>query len=170
MKRSFKTWIILATVVTFILFTGQAFAKDTTIKVSLWDKGPMSMNMLGNGPQMGMMMGNTRGNMPMAPMGITVSTHKVKAGKVTFSVTNTSTALVHEMIVAPVKDEKAALPYDKATLKVDEEAAGHLGEVSELAPGKSGTLAIDLKPGKYILYCNIPGHYVLGMWTLITVN
>ena len=27
-----------------------------------------------------------------------------------------------------------------------------------------------LKPGLYILYCNIPGHYVLGMWTLMTVT
>jgi uncharacterized cupredoxin-like copper-binding protein len=27
-----------------------------------------------------------------------------------------------------------------------------------------------LKPGRYILYCNIPGHYALGMWTLLTVK
>jgi len=42
--------------------------------------------------------------------------------------------------------------------------------VSELAPGKSGVLRIALKPGKYILYCNAPGHYALGMWTEITVT
>jgi uncharacterized cupredoxin-like copper-binding protein len=54
--------------------------------------------------------------------------------------------------------------------KVDEEGSVHLGEVSELDPGKSGTLTVDVKPGKYILYCNITGHYMSGMWTLIDVR
>ena len=35
-----------------------------------------------------------------------------------------------------------------------------LGEVSELDPGKSGTLTLTIKPGKYLLVCNVPGHYV----------
>jgi uncharacterized cupredoxin-like copper-binding protein len=53
---------------------------------------------------------------------------------------------------------------------VDEDAAGHLGEVSELDPGASGTLTIDLKPGKYVLFCNLPAHFMNGMWTEITVQ
>ena len=28
----------------------------------------------------------------------------------------------------------------------------------------------DLKPGRYMLYCNLPGHYMAGMWTLLEVT
>jgi uncharacterized cupredoxin-like copper-binding protein len=53
---------------------------------------------------------------------------------------------------------------------VDEERAGHLGEVSELEPGKTGALRLDLKPGNYLLFCNIPGHFMAGMWTSFTIK
>jgi uncharacterized cupredoxin-like copper-binding protein len=32
-------------------------------------------------------------------------------------------------------------------------------KVSELDPGASGTPAVVLKPGKYLLICNVAGHY-----------
>lgn len=147
-----------------------ALARTAVIKVSLWDKGAMSMNMLGHGPMMGMGMGTPGTRMPMGPMGITASTHTVNAGAVTFEVSNMSKTMVHEMVISPIKDANTPLPYIEAANKVDEDAAGHLGEVAELEPGKKGALTLTLKPGQYILYCNIPGHYVLGMWTLVTVK
>lgn len=168
LNLSHRSWAALATTLFLALPAGQAIAKGSVIKVSLWDMGAMPMNMHDKGS--GMMMDRAEGNRPMGHMGITVSTHTVKAGKVTFNVENASRELVHEMVLSPVKHEKAALPYDKEARKVNEDAAGHLGEVEELEPGKRGALTIDLKPGKYILYCNIAGHYMTGMWTLITVK
>lgn len=165
-----RTVVTLAAAVALAMSAGQTFAKGSVIEVSLWDKGAMSMNMLGKGPWMGMMMGNHGAGMPMGPMGISVSARTVKAGEVTFAVTNSSMEMVHEMVVSPIKDEKAELPYDSVAQKVDEDAAGSLGEVADLDPGKRGALTIDLKPGTYILYCNIAGHYALGMWTLVTVK
>lgn len=165
-----KRGLALVSTLALALLTGPAFAAGSLVKVSLWDKGAQSMAMAAKGPMMGMAMGEAGGKMPMAPMGIKVSTHDVKAGAVTFTVHNASTQLVHEMVLSPVKDAATALPYDKNGQKVDEDAAGHLGEVAELAPGKGGSLTVDLKPGRYILYCNIPDHYVLGMWTLINVK
>ena len=85
------------------------------------------------------------------------------AGKVTFEVTNASKDIVHEMIVSPVPAGGKMLPYLADEKNVDEDAAGHLGEVSELDPGKAGTLTLDLKPGKYVLFCNIPSHFMNGM-------
>jgi uncharacterized cupredoxin-like copper-binding protein len=149
---------------------GHALARTSVIKVSLWDKGAMSMNMLGQGPMMGMGMGTPGTRMPMGPMGITVSTRTVKAGEVTFEVSNASRTMVHEMVIASIKDANTPLPYIEADNKVDEDAAGRLGEVAELDPGKKGALTLTLKPGQYVLYCNIPGHYILGMWTLVTVK
>lgn len=170
LNLSHRSWVALVTTLFLALPASQAIAKGSVIKVSLWDKGAMSMNMHGKGSGMAMMMDQTGATRPMGPMGITVSTHTVKAGKVTFAVENVSRELVHEMVLSPVKDGKTALPYDSVAMKVDEDAAGQLGEVEEMKPGERGALTIDLKPGKYILYCNIAGHYMKGMWTLITVK
>ena len=156
-----------------LMLSTPSFA-GTVLTVKLWDKGPHSMDMLGKGMMGGMgMMGGTGmmgGGGAGATMGIDVATHTIPAGEVTFEVTNVSTDMVHEMVISPVKGENQPLPYDKSAQMVDEDAAGHLGEVAELEPGQSGALRITLKPGKYILYCNIPGHYVLGMWTVIDVG
>jgi uncharacterized cupredoxin-like copper-binding protein len=125
---------------------------------------------MGMGMQGGTPMGAPGQRMPMAHMGIKVSSRTVPAGLVRFDVRNDSKVMEHEMVVAPIKDTKTPLPYNQAENKVDEDAAGNLGEVAELEPGKSGGLKLNLKRGRYILYCNVAGHYALGMWTVLTVT
>lgn len=138
-----------------------AFA-GTTVNVSLWDNPDMDMAM-GLGRGMG-------GNMAMANMHIKIDQTEVPAGDVTFSVVNDSKGIIHEMIVAPLPAPGEPLPYDAGSGRVEEEVAGSRGEVSELEPGQKGALTVDLKPGQYILFCNIAGHYAAGMWTVITVT
>ena len=151
-----------------VALSGASFAAETsTVKVSLWDKGPDSATPDDAHP---MGMGSVGANMAMAMLGVKADVKTVHAGTVTFKVTNASKDIIHEMILSPVAADGAALPYSSADYKVIEDAAGHLGEVSEMDPGKTGTLTIDLKPGKYILYCNIPAHFMNGMWTEITVT
>lgn len=136
-----------------------------TVHVKLWDKGDqvdMSKNLgLGLG---------LKGDMSKATMGIDVDRKQVPAGKVTFVVRNAATSMIHEMLVAPIAGPDAKLPYVDGDVRVDEEGSRDLGEVSELDAGKSGALTLDLKPGLYILFCNIPGHYMSGMWTTIEVR
>jgi uncharacterized cupredoxin-like copper-binding protein len=140
-------------------------AAGTVVSVSLWDKGAtMEMPTDLGFPAAGK-------DMSKVTMGIAVSTDAVKAGEVTFEVLNSSKEIVHEVIVARLKDASTPLPYLAGDAKVDEDKAGvHLGEVSELDPGKTGALRLDLKPGIYLLYCDIPNHYMAGMWTLFTVK
>ena len=42
--------------------------------------------------------------------------------------------------------------------------------MAELQPGKGGHLTLDRTPGRCMLYCNIPGHFIGGMWTVLTVT
>lgn len=142
-----------------------AFA-DSTVNITLWDKGPDSATPDDAHP-MGM---GAKADMAMAMLGVKADVTTVPAGKVTFVVTNGSKDIVHEMIVSPAPADGKLMPYMADMLKVDEDGAGHLGEVSELEPGKGGALTLDLKPGKYVLFCNIPAHFMNGMWTEITVN
>ncbi len=151
-----------------VLLAGTSAYADATIKVSLWDKGPDSMVM--DDAHMAMMGKIDMSMMKMAMMGVKLDQVSVPAGKITFDVTNDSKDMVHEMMVSPVPDGTTELPYVADENRVDEEKAGHLGEVSELDPGKGGSLTVDLTPGNYIVYCNIPGHFIDGMWTMLTVT
>ncbi len=146
------------------LLVGPALA-DTTVNVELWDRGGM-MDMSG---KVNWGMGGHR-NPAMAAMGVKIDKAAVPAGKVSFEVKNSSKETIHEMIVAPIASRDVTLPFIAKENRVDEDAAGHLGEVSELDPGKSGALTLDLKPGLYVLFCNVPGHFMSGMWTVVEVK
>ena len=119
----------------------------------------------GYGPGYGMM-----GRGMMGGMSVRTNVTSVKAGKVTFDVTNLSRSIVHEMIVVAVENPNAPLPYDYNTGQIPEKQVKMLGETEEMEPNAEKTIALDLKPGTYLLICNVPGHYAAGMWTPLTVT
>jgi len=103
-----------------------------------------------------------------AHMRIVLDRDTIKPGRVTFHAENQSKKLVHEVIVA--RDDGAKeLPIDAKHARVIESRVRRLGEIADLAPGKSGKLTLTLKPGTYLLFCNEPGHYQDGMFTRLTV-
>ncbi len=56
--------------------------------------------------------------------------------------------------------------------QVDESQSGMaIGRIakSELGPGESASGIFDLAPGKYVLFCNLRGHYTNGMHTTFEV-
>jgi len=136
----------------------------TVVNVELWDKGA-SMEMA-----QGLAYGTPGVDLSKATMGIKATPASAPAGIVSFKVTNTSKDTVHEMIVMYLDDPTKPLPYIDGDKRVDEDKAGDKGEVSELDPGKSGSLTVALKPGKYLLICNVAGHYAAGMWTPFEVT
>ena len=141
---------VLATASMLLMLTGtQVVLADTTVNVSLEDA-------------------SEGGN--LAGMKMTASPDTVKAGRITFRATNKSQALVHEVIVVRPRTHDAVLPYDEKQGEVIEKRITDLGEVSDLSPGKSGSLTVQLKPGQYLLICNQPNHYKAGMWTKFTVT
>jgi len=73
------------------------------------------------------------------------------------------------MTISPIADRSKELPYLVDKKMVNEDSAGITARLKELRPHDSGSVTVDMKPGLYILYCNIAGHYVMGMWTTVTV-
>ncbi len=144
-------------------FSGTATA-STLVNVSLWDKGA-EMTMPTDQAYLSPTLDTAK-----ATMGIKVDRDTAKAGVVTFKVKNDLKDTIHEMIVMYMADPSQPLPYIDAEQRVDEDKAGDKGEVSELDPGKSGSLTVNLQPGKYLLICNVPGHFAAGMWTELTVE
>ena len=96
---------------------------------------------------------------------MTVTPDSVPAGAVTFTATNTGDH-EHEMVV--LKTDEAADALTVTDGKVSEDAS--VGEVSETPAGKTGTLTVNLEPGKYVLVCNIKKHYERHMYAPFTVT
>lgn len=94
----------------------------------------------------------------------------VPAGGVTFEATNKGT-IDHEFVV--FKTEKAADALTLSGASVDEAAAGQtkVDEIAEFSPGTTKELKLNnLEPGKYVLICNVPGHYQQGVRAAFTVS
>lgn len=149
-----------------LAFNGAVFA-ETIVNASLWDKGPASMEMMDNMAPMGMAMAGAK--MDMATMGITTSLQELPAGEATFNMINESQEFYHSMAISPIADQAVELPYLTERMMIDEEALGPVSRGKELRPHASGTMKVELTPGTYVLYCNIAGHYMMGMWTVVTV-
>ncbi len=70
----------------------------------------------------------------------------------------------HELLVARVGGS-ATLPLRSDGLTVDEERiqAAEVGSLEPGAPGARRQLNLRLAPGRYVLFCNMSGHYLGGM-------
>lgn len=89
---------------------------------------------------------------------VMTSKARVPAGRVAFLVRNPGKA-VHNLVVIPSKAPPLGLPMQGA--KASEK--GSLGKTPMLKPGGSKTLVLTLKKGRYLLICNVAGHYMAGM-------
>lgn len=92
----------------------------------------------------------------------------VNAGAVTIDAPNVGAA-PHELVVAKTDLDPAKLPTTSDG-SVDEEALDVPGEVAEVEAGATGTATVDLEAGKYVMFCNLPGHYEGGMYGSVTVD
>jgi uncharacterized cupredoxin-like copper-binding protein len=95
----------------------------------------------------------------------------VPAGTVSFLVRNQGPT-THEVIVVRTDLAPDKLPLQPDGLTVDEEKRGvdFLEEVEGLDIDDRETLILDLAPGRYVLYCNLEGHYLGGMYEALTVR
>ena len=85
----------------------------------------------------------------------------VPSGKITFNVKNAGT-MVHEVVVLKTNvaaDKIAPDPDEPGKMSED----GSQGESGDLDPTQTKTFTLDLEPGNYVLICNQPAHYLLGM-------
>jgi uncharacterized cupredoxin-like copper-binding protein len=95
---------------------------------------------------------------------ITPSATSAKAGKVTFKIKNTG-ALDHTFDVV-----KTTLPVGKLPVKNQRVTLKPLATSGPFKPGKGGTLTLTLKPGKYVLFCNVKAHYGAGQRVAFVVK
>lgn len=91
---------------------------------------------------------------------------KVPSGTVGFTVSNSGKA-EHEFMIASLDD----LPQDEVENMSSREVHNKvIASKHGVTAGSSGfSVEADLEPGKYLLFCNLPGHYSQGQSTVIEV-
>ncbi len=103
-------------------------------------------------------------------MVLSTGVRTVRAGRVTLVAANRGTR-PHELVVLPLPNGQ---PPGARSLAADNtvDESGSLGEASRscaagegpgIAAGATGWVTVDLRPGRYELVCNRPGHYRAGM-------
>ena len=86
--------------------------------------------------------------------------------------------LTRELVVLPLPDGRAAGTravgsdgtVDESTSAGEASANCAEGAGEGILPGSSSWATLELKPGRYELVCNLPGHYSAGMYTVLTVT
>jgi len=90
------------------------------------------------------------------------------AGKVKISAVNNG-QLPHELVLAKTNADPSQLPT-KPDGSVNEEKLNSPGEIPDVAAGATKRGTINLAPGRYVMFCNLPGHYAQGMYGTLTVK
>jgi uncharacterized cupredoxin-like copper-binding protein len=93
----------------------------------------------------------------------------VRAGDVVLAVRNRG-PVAHELIV--VREDGGRLPLRRDGATVDEEALDPqtAGALEPADAGAARDLRVRLTPGRYVLFCNMSGHYLGGMHAELVVR
>lgn len=93
-----------------------------------------------------------------------------KTGRITFDVTNEG-KVAHEFIIAKSDLAPDALPTNEdGVVNEGGEGIDSIDEIEDIEPGKKASDSFELEAGKYVLFCNLPGHYKAGQTTGFTVE
>jgi plastocyanin len=87
------------------------------------------------------------------------------AGKLAITLDNKG-KVPHELVVLKSDAAPDSLPVSDGRVSEDDA----VGEVSETDGGATKAKTFDLKAGKYVYVCNIPGHYSDGMYGSLVVK
>ncbi|MEO9255152.1 MAG: sulfocyanin-like copper-binding protein [Tepidiformaceae bacterium] len=103
---------------------------------------------------------------------ITLGTQATSGHKVEFKIHNDGPT-THEFVVfkTDLAEDKMPLNSDGTGVQEDAPSVTHIDEKEDIQAGDDESLDIDdLAPGHYVIICNIPGHYQLGMHAALTVS
>jgi uncharacterized cupredoxin-like copper-binding protein len=143
---------------------GAGTPQQTTGMMSSGTAGGMMMGVGGHGKFTSAMVGAAAHGKVYVQLGdywAAPAVSSVRAGKVTFIASNIG-QVPHELMV-----ERMPMKFD-SPMHPNEDAAQ--GMIEDMDPGKGGRMTMRLRPGTYMLFCNLPGHYAAGQHTIFKVT
>ena len=98
---------------------------------------------------------------------IDLASSTAPVGSVTFNISNEGPS-THEFVIIKTDDAPDALPTKNG--EVNEDGLNVVDEQEDIAPSTTATITTNLDAGSYVIICNVPGHYQLGMHTAFTAS
>jgi len=98
---------------------------------------------------------------------VTLSVASIKAGTIKFGIRNNGT-MVHDFDIYKTDLPLDKLPVDGGSAKVKMD--GLVKQMINISANRSTTITADLTAGRYVIICNVAGHYQLGMRAELQVN
>jgi uncharacterized cupredoxin-like copper-binding protein len=98
---------------------------------------------------------------------ITTDHDSVAAGHIVFGIRNHA-SMLHEVKIIKTELAPDQLPIDQGAAKAKED--GLATQLLNIPGGASRKLVAELVPGKYVVICNVAGHYQLGMRVALEVK
>jgi len=104
-------------------------------------------------------------NVALTEWAVTPSAASASAGEIAFDVSNDGTT-PHNLVVIQGSTDDLTVEAGQVVTE------GHdvLVQTDELAAAEGAEESAELEAGEYVLFCNVVGHYDLGMHTSFTVN
>jgi uncharacterized cupredoxin-like copper-binding protein len=93
----------------------------------------------------------------------------VEAGRVQLVVHNEG-PVEHELLVARVEPGRLPVRDDGFTISEESIESRLVAVIEPQAPGHDATIDVDLARGRYVLFCNMAGHYAAGMLRTLRVR
>jgi uncharacterized cupredoxin-like copper-binding protein len=93
---------------------------------------------------------------------------RLPAGVVNLSVTNRGPD-AHELIAVRERGQQLPIRSDGITVNEEKITSEEAGALEPADPGVR-QLKLDLRPGTYVLFCNMAGHYKAGMRRTVVVR
>jgi uncharacterized cupredoxin-like copper-binding protein len=94
---------------------------------------------------------------------------RLAAGLVTLRVHNAGPD-THELLLVRLRHGRLPLRHDGLTVDEDALEPLHPVIVEGMERGKTEDVRVRLRPGRYVLFCNMAGHYLSGMHALVVVR
>jgi len=95
------------------------------------------------------------------------SASQAPSGTVVFAVRNDG-SMPHQLIVIKNDLPPDMLPVSGGSIAMSQVKV--LESIDPIGPGATGTVRFETTPGKYVLVCNLPGHYQQGMAAAFLVD
>ena len=111
--------------------------------------------------------GSTEVGVVLDEWSVTSSVAGVREGKVSFEVRNDGT-MSHQLLVIKNDLPPVQLPVANGSIALSQ--VNVVRSVEAVAAGSAAELSFDATPGKYVLVCNVPGHYQQGMASAFLVE
>jgi uncharacterized cupredoxin-like copper-binding protein len=93
---------------------------------------------------------------------LTPSRRSAAPGDVTFTAQNNG-AIAHQLLVLRTDRRYDRLPVEDGVVQVRSKGIDTAGEIEIVADDDAEAVSVTLTPGRYVLICNIAGHYANGM-------